>query len=142
PRRCERGGAMDRKLELLKQVPLFSGLGGRSLEEVGQLADEVDVPAGRVLMTEGEYGQEFFLILDGTIRIDRGGSQIATLGGGDFLGEIALLDGGPRTATATAETPARLIVLGRREFNTLIEDHREIRIAVLESLARRVRRLE
>jgi CRP-like cAMP-binding protein len=132
----------DQKLELLKHVPLLSELGGRELEEVGRLADEVDLPAGHVLIREGSSGSEFFVIVDGKIQIERGGRAIATLGPGDFLGEIALVSDGPRTATATLETPAKLLVVGHREFHSLMDQFPSIRVCVLESLARKVRRLD
>jgi CRP/FNR family cyclic AMP-dependent transcriptional regulator len=133
---------MDQKLELLRRVPLFAGFGGRQLEEIARLADEVDVPVGTELTHEGRPGGEFFIIIDGTVTVERGGSTIRSLGAGDFLGEIALVDGGPRTATVTTATPARLLVVAHREFHTLLEDHPTIRIAVLEALAQRVRGLD
>ena len=77
----------DQKIELLKKVPLLSELGGRELEEVGRLADEVDLPANHVLMRQGSSGSEFYVIVDGKVRIERDGKAIATLGPGDFLGE-------------------------------------------------------
>jgi CRP/FNR family transcriptional regulator len=133
---------MDSKQELLRRVPLFSRLNGAGLEELARLSDEVDLPAGRTFIREGDFGHEFFLVLDGKVRIERGGDRVNVLGPGDFLGEIALLDGGQRSATAIADTPVRLLVLGHREFNTLMADFPEIRIAVLEALAQRVRRHE
>jgi CRP-like cAMP-binding protein len=133
---------VDQKLELLKGVSLFSRLDGRQLEEIGRLAEELDVAAGHELMRQGSSGNEFFVIVAGTVRVVRDGSPIRTMGPGEFLGEIALLDGGPRTATATAETASRVLVLGRREFHTLVADFPEIRIAVLEALAHRVRNLD
>jgi CRP-like cAMP-binding protein len=133
---------MDPKLELLARVPLFSNLSRSDLEECARLTDEIDVPAGKVLMRQGDAGREFFLIVDGTVAIDRDGRRLTSLGPGAFLGEIALVDGGPRTATATAETPVRVLVLGQREFRTLIDDFKSVRIGVLEALAQRVRRLE
>jgi CRP-like cAMP-binding protein len=132
----------DQKLELLKATPLLAELDRRELEEVGRLADEVDVPAGRVLMKEGETGQEFFVIIDGNVRIDRGGTTVRTLGPGDHFGEVALLSEGPRTATATAETPARLLVLAHREFHSLMSQFPSIQTCVLSCLAARIRRLE
>ena len=132
----------DEKLELLKRVPLLAGLGRREIEEVGRLVEEIDVPAGRALMREGDNGREFFVIVDGTVRIDRGGEQIRTMGSGDFFGEIALLAEGPRSATATTETQAKLLVLGHREFHSLLDRFPAIRTAVLEALAKRIRNLE
>ena len=133
---------MDKKLELLSRVPLFSGLGKRGLAQVAKLADEIDLPAGKQLLHQGDHPHEFFLIVDGSVRIEIDGAQINTLGPGEFLGEIALLDGGQRSATATAETPVSLLILGQREFNTLLNDYPDIRTSVLTALAQRVRRLE
>ncbi len=133
---------MDDKLRLLRTVPLFAALGGREIEEVGRLVDEVDVPAGRELTRQGQTGGEFFVIVSGRVRIERDGAAIGTLDEGDFLGEIALVDGGRRTATATTETPARLLVLAHREFHSLLEQFPPIQLAVLRALAERVRRSE
>jgi CRP-like cAMP-binding protein len=132
---------MDDKLRMLSRVPLFSNLGSRELGEVGRLTDEIDVPAGQALTREGQSGGEFFVILQGSVEVDKGGTVVASLGPGDFLGEIALIDGGPRTATATTTSPARLLVLARREFNTLLDDFVEIRRSVMNALCDRVRSL-
>jgi CRP-like cAMP-binding protein len=132
----------DQKLDLLKRVPLLAGLGRRELEEVGRLAEEVDIKAGKVLMREGESGSEFFVLVSGSVGIDRGGTRVLTMGSGDFFGEIALIDEGPRTATATTESDSKLLVLGHREFHTLMERFPAIRTSVLEALAKRVRRLD
>ena len=132
----------DQKLELLKKTPLLSELGGHELEEVGRLVDEVDVPAGRVLMREGDTGREFFIVVDGTVGIDRGGTRIRTIEPGGFFGEIALLAEGPRTATATTDGPATLLVLGHREFHTLMDRYPSIRDCILGSLAKRIRTLQ
>jgi CRP-like cAMP-binding protein len=132
----------DEKLELLRKTPLLAGLGRRDLEEVGRLADEVDVKAGHVLMREGDPGREFFVIVDGTVRIDRGGETIRRMGAGDFVGDIALVTERPRTATVTAESDARLLVVGHREFHSLLDQFPSIRLSVLESMALRLRDLE
>jgi CRP-like cAMP-binding protein len=132
---------MDEKLTMLRSVPLFVGLDDRELKAVGALATEVDVPAGHDLAREETFGDEFYLILDGNVRIHRAGATIRTLGAGDFLGEIALIDHGRRTASATAETECRLLVLGHREFHSLLDAQPDIRVHVLEALARRVRQL-
>jgi CRP/FNR family cyclic AMP-dependent transcriptional regulator len=133
---------MDDKARMLSRVPLFERLNGRALSHVERLVDEIDMPAGKALTREGLSGREFFIILDGNVSVSRGGETVATLGPGDFFGEIALLDGGPRTATATTSTPCRLLVLAHREFDSLLAEHVEVRAAVLEALAQRVRRLD
>jgi CRP-like cAMP-binding protein len=133
---------MDEKLELLRRVPLFSAASLRDLEEIRKLADEVDVPAGHALTREGRSGDEFFLIVSGRVAIERDGVRVATLNDGDFLGEIALVDGGRRSATATTETPSRVLVLAHREFNSLMQRFPSIQACVLRALAERVRRTE
>jgi CRP-like cAMP-binding protein len=133
---------MDQKIELLRRVPLFARFGKHDLEQVSRLVDEVDVPAGRELLHQGEFGHEFFVISEGSVRVERDGKALRTLGPGDFLGEIALLDGGVRSATATADGPCRLLVLGHREFHSLLEQFPSVRTAVLEGLAARVRQLQ
>jgi CRP/FNR family transcriptional regulator, cyclic AMP receptor protein len=132
----------DGKLELLRRVPIFASFKAHDLELVGRLADEIDVPAGRALTREGEIGHEFFVIIDGRVRVERDGKLLNTLGAGDFLGEIALLDGRPRTATAVTEGPARLLVLAHREFASLLAEYPSIQLQVLQALARRVRHLD
>jgi len=132
----------DRKLELLRSVPLFSACSKTNLARIARLVDEIDLPAGHVLTQQGRTGNEFFIIVDGTVRVDRDGRRIDTVGPGDFLGEIALIDHRPRTATATCETPCRLLVLAHREFHTLLADTPSIASAVLKALAERLRALE
>jgi CRP-like cAMP-binding protein len=134
--------AGDAKIEALRSVRLFSDLRQRDLEQVAQLADEVDLPAGHVLMREGETGSQMFIIVSGEARIDRGGRQIAVLGPGGHLGEMALVAEGPRMATATLTQPAHLFVLAHREFHSLMEDVPSVRDCVLTEVARRLRELE
>jgi CRP-like cAMP-binding protein len=133
---------MDQKQAMLARVPLFAGLGARDLGRIAQLCDEVDVRSDFVVTREGASASEFFVILDGGIRIDRGGQHLRDLGPGDYLGELALLTKGPRTATATAIGPTRLLVLTRREFNELLQDYPKIQSAVLRTMAERVKGLE
>ncbi len=133
---------MDGKLELLSRVPLFSGLDRAGLVQVGMLTDEIDLPSGQELLREGSPPHEFFLIVAGSVAIDRDGVRLNTLGPGDYFGEIALLDGGRRSATATAETAVRLLVLGTREFHSLMNEFPDVRVAVLRTLAGRVRHAE
>ncbi|HEV8698103.1 MAG TPA: cyclic nucleotide-binding domain-containing protein [Candidatus Limnocylindrales bacterium] len=133
---------MDQKLELLKRTPLLAGLNEHDLGEVSRLADEIDVPAGKVLTKEGDPGREFFMIVDGAVRIERGGQFIRTIGPGDFFGDIALVVERPRMATATADADSQLLVVGHREFHSLMDRFPSIRICVLESIAHRLADLE
>lgn len=132
----------DPKVERLKRIPLFSKLGKRELERVAQLADEVDVLDGRTLTAQGERGNEFFLVIEGKVSVERDGRTLATLGAGDFFGEIALIDGRPRTATTRAEGNARLLVVGHREFHSLLSEVPSAQLGVLQALAERVRHLD
>ena len=134
--------ATDDKLDLVAAVPMFCRLGKRELTEVAGLLDEVDVPAGQVLMRQGEPGREMFLVISGTFRVDRNGHQIAERGPGSVLGEISLIAEGPRTATITATSAARLFVAGHREFHSLMDDHPAIKMQLLEGLADKIRVLE
>ena len=119
------------KVEALRAVPLFADLDERSLQAVAILARERTHKAGEVLMLEGEPGDEFFVIVDGTVRIDRGDRAIRSLTAGGFLGEIALFERRPRTATATAISDVTLLVLHQHEFDRLLE--------TLPAVSRRVR---
>jgi CRP/FNR family transcriptional regulator, cyclic AMP receptor protein len=128
----------DAKLELLKRVPLFERCSKRELREVASLADEIDLPAGRKLTEEGASGQEFVVIVEGAADVKRKGRTINTLRSGDFLGEIALVTGAPRTATVTTTAPSRLLVVTSRAFRTLLRDSPSIQLKVLEALASRI----
>jgi CRP-like cAMP-binding protein len=130
------------KLDLLRRVPLFTQCRGDSLDLISRLADEVDVADGHVLLRQGDLAQEFFLIVDGRVRIERDGAPINWLGSGDFLGEIALVDEGRRTATAVTEGPAKLLVIAHRDFHSLLDSSPAIRTAIMQGLAARLRRLE
>lgn len=133
---------MDQKLALLGTVPLFSGLGHKDLEAIGRLCDEVDLPAGRVIARQGESADAFYIVIEGTIAIERDGTHLRDMGAGDFLGELAMLAKIPRTATATCTTACRLLVLGHREFNGLIADYPTIQACVLQALAERIASLQ
>ena len=132
----------DNKSTLLAEVPLFSACSSRELSRVASLADRITVDAGRVLTEEGAPGREFFVIEDGTATVTKGRRKIATLGRGDFFGEMALLDQGPRSATITAETPLTVYVIGSREFTRLIDEVPGVARKLLRGLAARLRSLE
>jgi CRP/FNR family transcriptional regulator, cyclic AMP receptor protein len=129
----------DLKLEMIGRVPLFRGCSSAEIEWIGGLADEVDIEAGYVVLREGATAREFIIVLDGALRVERHGTVINHLGPGDFAGEIALVDGGPRTATVIADVPSRLFVIGYREFHSLLQERPSIELQVLQALAHRVR---
>lgn len=134
--------ARDEKLDHLSKVPLFAKLRRRELERLGQLADEVEVGLDEVLAEQGRVGHEFFVVMDGHVSVLDQGRPVAKLHRGDFFGEIALVDGRPRTATVRADGLTRLLVIGHREFHALMDEFPTVRDAVLAALAERLRRVE
>ena len=133
---------MDDKVELLRRVPLFATLEPPELEAVARIANVVDVPAGTVLTHEGRHEGYFFVVIAGSVRIERAGVAVNTLGEGDFLGEIALLDGGPRTATATAVSDCRLLQVTNDEFDELVATTPSVRAAIMTQVGSRLRRID
>ena len=123
----------------LAQVSLFSACSKKDLSLVARRAEDVRVDAGKVLVSEGATGAEFFVILEGAAKVARHGREVATLGPGDFFGDLALLDRAPRNATVTATTPMELVVLGQREFAGLIDEVPGFAHKLLAGLARRLR---
>jgi CRP/FNR family transcriptional regulator, cyclic AMP receptor protein len=128
----------DTKVQALKRVPLFEGLSRKELAELARAADDLEVPEGQVLTREGETGQEFFVIVDGDVDVTIKGKHIASRDGGEFIGEIALLEDIPRTATVTATSPVRLFVLTRQDFRRLVDASPSVEQKVMRALARRV----
>ena len=114
---------MKQKQDLLEQVPLFAGISAAGIEELGAIADEIEVRPGTVLTHEGAREGFFFIVIA-------------------FFGEIALLDGGPRTATAIAETPCRLLSMNYQMFHELLDASPEIRTAIIGGVGRRLRELD
>jgi CRP/FNR family transcriptional regulator, cyclic AMP receptor protein len=128
---------MDAKTALLKQIPLFQQLSKRELAQVAALADEIDLPAGRTLTTEGANGREFVVLVDGIADVSQDGDVVNTLGPGDYLGEIALVTGEPRTATVTTRSPSRLLVMNASAFRSLLHDSPQLKKRVLATAALR-----
>ena len=126
------------KLELIRNVPLFAGLSKAELAKVASIADEIDVPEGKVLTRQGERGREFFVLLDGEAEVRRNGRKLATRRGGDFFGEIALVSDRPRVATVTATTALSALVIRDVEFRALINRTPQIALKVLEAFADRL----
>lgn len=131
----------DTKAEALARCSIFSGLSKRELRQLASASDDIEVPAGKVLAREGRLGTEFFVIAEGEAEVTRDGKRLATLGGNDFFGEIALLDGGPRTATITATTPLRAFVLTTRAFWSVLDENQAVAQKILRAVARRFRAL-
>ena len=124
---------------MLADVPLFTGCTKKELESVASALKEVGHREGHVIAKEGETGLGFFLIADGTASVTIGGKKRASLGPGDFFGEISLLDRGPRTATVTATSPIRLLGLTAWAFKGVVQQHPTIALNLLKTVAGRVR---
>ncbi|HZQ15894.1 MAG TPA: cyclic nucleotide-binding domain-containing protein [Gaiellaceae bacterium] len=128
------------KEQLLRDVPLFSRCSKRELSALAAVADELDVPAGAELTREGELGREFVVIVRGAAKVTRNGRTLNRLGSGDFLGEIALLAGGTRTATVTTTEPTTILVLTDRAFRRVARAIPTVNASLLEALGERLQR--
>jgi CPA1 family monovalent cation:H+ antiporter len=126
------------KIELLRGVPLFEECSKKELNELALLADEIELPAGRKLAAEGARGREFVVIVDGAAEVRRKGRKVNDLRSGDFLGEIALVTGAPRTATVVTTKPCRVLVITAQAFRTLLRDLPSLQLKVLDALASRL----
>ena len=126
------------KIELLKRVPLFERCSQRELGQIAMLADELDLPSARDLTREGASGFEFIILVEGEADVVRGARVVNELGPGDFVGEIALVSGKPRTATVRTRGPARVLVITASGFRTLMHDVPSIKDKVLAADTARV----
>ena len=129
----------DPRVERLRRVPLFAACTDKQLQFIAGRVDELDLPAGSVLCREGQSGGDFFVLLSGTADVSVAGTSIKELGEGEFFGEIALLDNGPRTATVTVTKPARALVLGPSQFRDVLHQNAEIAVSMLYSVVQRLR---
>ncbi len=121
---------------------MFAGCSDAELAEIDRLADEVQVGSGRMIMRQGDLGQEFAVIISGTVDVVRDEVTVATLGPGDYFGELALLEAIPRTASVVAATDVVLEVIDRRGFNTLLDDLPSLSRSMLKGMAHRLVELE
>jgi CRP-like cAMP-binding protein len=126
----------------LARVPLFKGLSHRQLRDISGLMTPIDLEAGATLTRQGEIGREFLIVLEGEVEVTRDGTSVATRGTGDYVGEIALLDERPRTATVTAKTDVVAEVLDRREFTALLEKSPDIASQIMATMAQRLADLD
>jgi CRP-like cAMP-binding protein len=128
----------DTKVEALSAAPLFQGLSDKELTELAKRTEDLDFPAGKVLVHEGEVGSEFYVIMEGEAEVTQDGAVVATHGAGDFFGELALVEDVPRNATVTATTPLRCFMLTRGRFLHVLDEHPDVERKVMRALARRL----
>ena len=136
------GAAVQRGNIELQDVPMFEGCSERQLRSIAKIARVVDAPAGTVITRVGEPGNEFYLVLDGTVSVDVAVGKPVSLRPGAFFGEMSLLDGAPRSATVVTETPVRLLVIDRENFSVLRREVPDFTQILLVTFSRRVRHAE
>ena len=136
------GARQEDKIERLKEVPIFEGCSPRQLRSVAKIARIFDVAAQTILAQAGEPGDEFFLIMDGSARVEVSAEQGRLLRPGEFFGEMSMLDGRARSATVVADTPVRLLVISRQHFSKLLRDVPGLTQTLLVTLSKRVRQAE
>ena len=129
-------------LEHLAKIPLFSALSKKDLQQIARASDEITKPAGTQLVDQGDAGREAFFIVEGQATVRRNNRKVATLGPGDAVGELSLLDHGPRTGSVVADTDITVLVLSAREFAAVIEKVPSLANKLLAQLASRVRELD
>jgi CRP-like cAMP-binding protein len=132
----------DDRTDRLEGVPLLQGCTRRQLRSIARICETFDVPAGTVLTRTGEPGNEFFMIVDGGVRVEVSPQRQVQLGPGEYFGEMSLLDGEPRSATVVAESSVRLLVIRRQSFHALLDKSPGIARGILVTLCRRVREAE
>ena len=130
------------KTKLLSEIPIFSACTGKELREISRLAERVTAIEGEILAKEGTPGREFFVIAQGKAKVTTKGEELAVLGEGDFFGEMALLDQGPRSASVVATAPMVLFVIGAKEFGDLIDRVPFVARRILRGLSERLRLAE
>ena len=126
------------EIDLIGAVPLFSLTGKKQLQKIAKEFDIRHAPEGEQITVQGEYGREFYVVASGSARCEVDGHEVCTFGRGAFFGELALLAGGPRSATMVAETPMDLLVLDRSNFTMLLHAAPEVAIKMLKAVATRL----
>lgn len=129
------------KVELIRNVPLFQSLSNKDLDLIAKHADEISEPEGKVLCKQGENARELIILVEGKARVERSGHTIDHMGPGEFIGEMGLIDGQPRSATVTLESPGTLLVIEARSFWTLLESVPGLSRKLLAALTDRIRHL-
>jgi CRP/FNR family cyclic AMP-dependent transcriptional regulator len=129
-------------LDALREVPLFSACSNKELDKVAKASDEIRMTAGTLIVDQGQTGREAFIVVEGEVEVKRNGRRVASLGPGAIVGELSLLDHGPRTATATCETDCTLLVIDSRRFTGVLDSVPAISHKLLATLATRIRDLD
>ncbi len=129
----------DPRVERLRHVPLFAGCTEKQLQFIAGRADELDLEKGRVLCREGHSGGDFFVLLSGSADVSAGGKNVRTIREGEFFGEIAMIDNGPRSATVTVTESGRALVLGPAQFRDMLHQNAEIAATMLYAVVKRLR---
>jgi CRP/FNR family transcriptional regulator, cyclic AMP receptor protein len=131
--------SLDRRSSLLASCQLFRGIDADGLEALANRAEQVDFPAGHVIARQGEIGTGFFVVIDGRVRVTRDGEVVATLGPGEFFGELSVLDRQPRNAMVTADVPTTCLALASWDFEAVLLDQPRLTLAILRGVAQRLR---
>ena len=129
-------------LEHLRNVSLFSGCSKKDLEKIARAGDELTMPAGTIIVDQGQTGREAFVILKGTATVKRNGKKVATIGEGNVVGELSLLDHGPRTASVICETECDLLVISQRHFLGVLDEVPALGHKLLATLAAKIREFD
>ena len=129
-------------LEHLRNVSLFASCSTKDLQRIAKAGDEISMAAGTLIVDQGQTGREAFIVLKGTVIVKRNGRKVASLGEGTVVGELSLLDHGPRTATVTCETDCTLLLITQRHFSSVLDDVPALSHKLLASLAGRIRDLD
>lgn len=129
-------------VEHLRNVPLFQSCSQKDLEKIAKAGDEVTMPAGSLIVDQGQTGREAFVILSGQVTVKRNGKKIASIGPGSIVGELSLLDHGPRTATVVCDTDCTFLLLSQRSFLGVVDDVPALAHKLMASLANKIRELD
>ncbi|MFM1751754.1 MAG: hypothetical protein RL119_716 [Actinomycetota bacterium] len=135
-------GSKKSYLESLRKVSLFSSCSNKDLEKIAKAADEITLPAGKLIVDQGQTGREAFIIMSGSATVRRNGKKVANLGAGAVVGELSLLDHGPRTASVVADTECVVLVISQRQFLAVIDAIPALSHKLLATLAGRIRELD
>jgi CRP/FNR family transcriptional regulator, cyclic AMP receptor protein len=129
-------------VEDLERQPIFAGLSHDQVEVLAKYAEEKDVAAGTELTHEGRYEGGVVVVISGSVGIERDGRRVDTVGPGEVFGEIAAIDGGPRTATTRALEDSHVVVVSPRQFNEVLDEAPELRTTVLSTMESRLERID